>query len=114
MLRSETDYVHARAMLNLITPAVINNLDVKACTDKLFERNVIRESDKEEIETREKLMGPIAAVRLLLDKVPRTSPRWDIEFAAVLKTHGLNDIAAILCLSPGNHAQEEGVPKQSK
>ena len=93
---SEKDFVEARAILSITLPYIINKLDVKSCIDKLFESNVITESDKEEIECRERINGPIAATKLLIDKVPRKSPHWDAKLAEVFNEHGLTYVADMI------------------
>lgn len=91
----ENDLTAARELLNVLTPDLLNKLQVRDCVDLLFEKRIISESDKEEIDAKEKIKGPIAATRLLLTKIPRKNRRWPQEFAKILTDHGLKGISTM-------------------
>lgn len=94
---SEKATQDAREVLNHLTPDLLNKLDVQTCTDKLFEKEIISESDKEEIESKQNNEGSTAALKVLLDKLPRKCETWNTVFADILREHGLEDQADLIC-----------------
>lgn len=94
----ENNGAAARSLLDLVGPELLNKLHVRACVDELYEKEIITEGDKEEIEAKEKQQGPIAATRLLIENLPRRNQRWTREFSAVLSKHGLKEIAKMFRL----------------
>lgn len=103
--QSERYNVELRALLYLITPYIADKLHAKTCTDRFFEQDIITVSDKDEIQCIQHRSGEIAAMRVLLDKVPRKSPKWDTALADVLRENELNDIANLFSLHGDNNAQ---------
>lgn len=110
MLRGqeENNGAEARALLDVLTPQLLNKLHVRDCVDNLYEKEIITEGDKEEIEAKEKQQGPIAATRLLIEKLPRRNQRWLKEFPAILSKHGLEDTAKLFMdMNSGNLIYED-------
>lgn len=91
----ENNQAAARGLLDFVGPELLNKLHVRACVDTLFKREIILESDKVDVRDKEKQQGPIAATRLLLEKLPLKSNRFSPEIQNILKIYGLNEIAKI-------------------
>lgn len=95
----EDDLTEARKLLDVLSPGLLDKLHVRECVDILYERQIISESDKEEIEAKEKHQGPIAATKVLLNKLPRKNHRWAVEFSKKLENQGLSGIATMFLRS---------------
>lgn len=90
--KTETDLTIQRKLLKLFTPRLINRIDPREFLDHLYEKDVIGETDLEEIQCEETNRGPIAASLMLLESMPRKNPDWYDIFVDVLKKCGLEDM----------------------
>ena len=87
LLRGEIDNDghEDREILNIFRPIIIKNISTAEVLDKLYERNVLNDQDREEIQSEIKRRGDIAAACMLLYKVPRREPDWFSIFVTVLR-----------------------------
>ncbi|XP_052280049.1 uncharacterized protein LOC127877829 isoform X2 [Dreissena polymorpha] len=87
LLRGEIDNDghEDREILNIFRPIIIKNISTAEVLDKLYERNVLNDQDREEIQSEIKRRGDIAAACMLLYKVPRREPNWFSIFVTVLR-----------------------------
>ena len=77
-------------------PYLRSRLDVKDCVNRLYAKQVLSQSDKEEIECVLAQKGSTAATDTLLHKVSNRSANWNVEFAEILREHGLEETALLL------------------
>ena len=94
---TEDDQHVIRQILHIMIPYLRSRLDVKDCVNRLFAKQVLNQSDKEEIECMLAQKGSTVATEIFLHKVSRRSASWNVEFAEVLREHGLEETASLLC-----------------
>ncbi|XP_053385376.1 uncharacterized protein LOC123538906 isoform X2 [Mercenaria mercenaria] len=92
---TEKDHFYTNSILSIMKPALINQIYLRDIIDLMIEKSLINEEDQDQIESVEKVRGPIAATRVLLEKVDKRSPNWDTEFAEILEKSGMSEIANI-------------------
>ena len=91
-----------KRLLKIFEPEFIQSIQPKDLTDYLYGKEVISQSDKEEIECEGKNNGPCAATQMLLNRIPRKVQNWFPEFLKALRETGhsyvadsLNDIDVV-------------------
>lgn len=92
---TEKDHNYTNEILKIMTPGLINDIHLDAIIDRLIETGLINEEDHDQMKSEEKSRGPIAATRILLQKVDKRKTNWDTEFADVLEEAGMTQIASV-------------------
>ena len=89
----EQDRYDQEKLLQIFTPIIVGNLCPHMLVDDLYAKEVISQTDKEEIECEEKTKGPTAASQMLVDRIPRKIDNWYPEFVAALRENGYGFLA---------------------
>ena len=79
--------------MKIFIPEIINDLEPSELTDRLYARDVISLTDKEEVECELRNRGPSAASLKLLDRIPRRIQNWYCEFVDALRACGFDFVA---------------------
>ena len=74
-----------KKILKIFTPEIISNLLPSHLIQHLFAKDVLSQTDKEEIECTLRYRGTTAASLMLLDRIPRRHSNWYHEFILALK-----------------------------
>ena len=90
---STCDTTDQKKILKIFTPAIINDLLPSHLIHHLFARNVISQTDREEIECVLRHRGTTTACLVLLDRIPRRHSNWYQEFLNALKECGFTFLA---------------------
>ena len=90
---TELDLSVHRRLLQIFTPEIINNLEPSELIDHLYAKEVISQTDKEEIECEKRNRGSCAASLMLLDRIPRRIQNWYNEFVSALRACGFDFVA---------------------
>lgn len=113
LLRGDTeqDFTINRNLLKVITPQILNRIDPEEMMDHLFEKNVISESDMQQVKRENERRGANAASFLLLWHVPRRVSNWPEMFIEVLKKCGMEDVAENFVIPEVSvHTRETQIP----
>lgn len=117
---STRDTTDQKNILKVFTPTIINNLLPNHLIHHLFAKDVISQTDREEIESTLKNRGTTAACQLLLDRVPRRLSNWYQEFITALKECDFKFLADKLdmhegkmYLTPTSKGMHKGIADQA-
>lgn len=117
---STRDTTDQKNILKVFTPTIINNLLPNHLIHNLFAKDVISQTDREEIESTLKNRGTTAACQLLLDRVPRRLSNWYQEFITALKECDFKFLADKLdmhegkmYLTPTSKGMHKGIADQA-
>jgi hypothetical protein len=91
---TETQYDYSSTVLTLIKPEIMSRIYLPDFLDKVFERQLITEAEKDEAES----LNEIGAKTYILDRVDKHLPNWDHVFIEVLNDSCMGDLAELFKL----------------